>query len=181
MSQKDYILVRIDTVLFGDFFNLIKTNKSYIEKGFAVTVRRCATKEGAKELYNQWVSDEKKGDAYSFFINHSKSNNLVGLVNVKNIDKQARKAEMGYFISQQATGKGITTKLTQEVVTYCFETLQMNKVFLRVFPENIASQRVALKIGFKQEGLLRHDYLGHNNQYEDVLYFGLLKFEYQYD
>lgn len=178
MNIEDYILVRIDTVSFEEFFNLIKSNESYIEKGFAGTVRKCATKEGAKELFDEWISEENEGNTYSFFIKHVETNNLVGLVNIQNVNNEVKKCELGYFISQQATGKGIVTCLTKQVVTFCFESLQMNKVLLRISPENIGSQKVALKLKFKQEGILREEYLGYNNTYEDLVYFGMLKSEY---
>ncbi len=54
----------------------------------------------------------------------------------------------------------------------------MNKVFIRVAPYKIASQKIALKNGFVQEGILRQEYCGHNNQLEDIVYFGLLRDEY---
>lgn len=178
MNLIDYKLVGINTVSFEDFFNLINANKSYIEKGFAGTVKRCATEETAKVLYNEWVLDETKNKGFSFFIKNIKTQHLVGLINIKNIDTLVKKCEIGYFISKQTTSKGIVTNLTKDVVTFCFETLQMNKVFLRVFPENIASQKVALKNGFVKEGILREEYLGYNNNYEDVMYLGLLKSDY---
>ncbi len=179
MNLSDYKLERIANVSFETFFNLISENKSYIEKGFAGTVKRCESKEGAKLLFEEWNSDENNNESFSFFIRDKKTDKLIGLVNIKNIDKLVKKCEIGYFISEQRAGKGIISKFTSEVVTYCFEVLQMNKVFLRIAPENIGSQRVALNNGFQKEGILRQEYLGFEGSYEDVMYFGLLKTDYQ--
>ena len=124
------------------------------------------------------MSEEKHKRSFSFFIKNIQTDSLVGLVNIKNIDATIKKCEIGYFISELCAGKGIVSKFTSEVVTFCFEELQINKVFLRVAPENIGSQKVAIKNGFLKEGVLREEYLGFQDVYEDVMYFGLLKTEY---
>ncbi len=178
MNHLNYKLQPIDSVSFEAFFELIYVNKSYIEKGFAGTVKRCQTKEEAKLLFDEWVSEESEGKIFSFFIESLETNTLVGLVNIKNIDPSVKKCEVGYFISEQMAGNGIVSKFTSDVVTYCFETLHMNKVFLRIAPENIGSQKVATKNGFQKEGVLRQEYKGFQDKYEDVMYFGLLKTDY---
>lgn len=178
MSFIDYKLERIQDISFEAFFNLIYTNKSYIERGFAGTVKRCQTKEGANNLFKEWGLEERESKCFSFFIKNIQINTLVGLVNIKNIDYDINKCEIGYFISEQIAGKGIISKFTSEVVTYCFEELQMNKVFLRIAPENIGSQKVAFNNSFKKEGVLREEYKGFENKLEDVIYFGLLRSDY---
>lgn len=178
MCLIDYKLERIQDVSFEAFFNLIYTNKSYIEKGFAGTVKRCQTKEGAKILFKEWALEEIKSKYFSFFIKSIQTTTIVGLVNIKNIDYSINKCEIGYFISEQVAGKGIVSKFTSDVVTYSFEELQMNKVFLRISPENIGSQKVAFNNGFKKEGVLREEYKGFEDKLEDVMYFGLLKTYY---
>lgn len=178
MSTIGYKLERINDVSFEAFLNLIYSNESYIKKGFAGTVKRCKTKKGAKTLFNEWILDESQNQSFSFFIKDISKNLLIGLVNIKNIDESIKKCEIGYFISQDYAGKGLTSKFTAETVTYCFDVLQMNKVFLRIAPANIGSQKVAIKTGFKQEGILRAEYKGYQDIFEDVMYFGLLKDEY---
>ncbi|PIA79090.1 hypothetical protein BFR04_06090 [Gaetbulibacter sp. 4G1] len=178
MSHLDYKLERINSISFEAFLDLIYANKTYIEKGFAGTVKRCETQQGAKTLFDEWVSEESEERCFSFFIKNTQTDNLVGLVNIKNIDNSVKKCEIGYFISKQTAGKGIVSKFTSEVVTYCFEVLQMNKVFLRIAPDNIGSQKVAIKNGFQKEGVLREEYKGFQDKFEDVMYFGLLKNDY---
>lgn len=178
MNNINYKLERINDVSFEAFYSLIDSNKTYIQKGFAGTVKRCETKESSKTLFNEWNSEEIDRKSFSFFIKDTIKNTLIGLVNIKNIDEGIKKCEIGYFISENYTGKGIVSKFTSEVVIYCFDILQMNKVFLRIAPENIGSQKVAIKNNFKQEGVLREEYKGFQDKFEDVIYFGLLKIDY---
>ncbi len=174
----NYTLISIHEVSSEDFYNLINSNKEYIQKGFAGTVKDCQTKKSTEELFKKWISDEHKKQQYSFFIKDEIADVLIGLVNVKSIDQNIQKCEIGYFIAQVYAGKGIVSNMTSEVIRFCFEDLEMNKIFLRVFPENIGSKKVALKNGFVQEGILRQEYRGFQGELEDVMYLGLLKSTY---
>lgn len=178
MEPSAFSLVRIDSVSADIFFDLIHKNKDYIQKGFAGTVKRCQTQEHATQLFSEWNLEEQKKRSFTFFIKDKITGVIIGLLNVKNIDYSVRKCEIGYFISEKYSGKGIISGFTQEIISYCFEDLQMNKIFLRTAPENIASQKVALKNGFLQEGILRQEYKGFQDKFEDVIYFGLLQNEY---
>ncbi|OEK06170.1 hypothetical protein A8C32_19275 [Flavivirga aquatica] len=181
MNTLNYKLERIQYISFNAFFNLIQTNKTYIQKGFSGTVKRCETKETSEKLFKEWVSEENNNNCFTFFIKDTIKNTIVGLINIKNIDYSVNKCEIGYFIAKDYAGNGLVSKFTSEIVTYCFDILHMNKIFIRIAPENIGSQKVALKNGFKQEGILREEYKGHLGKLEDVMYFGLLKGEYLKD
>jgi RimJ/RimL family protein N-acetyltransferase len=57
-----------------------------------------------------------------------------------------------------------------------FDTLNLNRVFLRVFADNARAIRCYAKVGYQQEGRLRqHDF--YNGAYRDVLIMGLLRGE----
>jgi RimJ/RimL family protein N-acetyltransferase len=178
MDPSAFSLVGIDSVSADVFYNLIHKNKEYIQKGFAGTVKRCQSQEQATQLFSEWNLEEQEKRNFTFFIKEEITGAIIGLLNVKNIDYSVRKCEIGYFISEKYSGKGIVSKCTQKIISYCFEDLNMNKIFLRAAPENIASQKVALKNGFQQEGILRQEYKGLQDKFEDVIYFGLLQNEY---
>ncbi|PHR69035.1 MAG: GNAT family N-acetyltransferase [Lutibacter sp.] len=173
----NYQLESIFNISFEEFFHLIDSNREYIKKGFSGTVKRCENIIGAEDLFNEWSFEEKEKRHFCFFIKEESSNELIGLVNVKSIDLNVNKCEIGYFISQRFAGKGIISKATSDVIKFCFGDLEMNKIFIRSAPENIGSQKIALKNGFTQEGILRQEYKGSLGM-EDIVYFGLLKSEF---
>lgn len=170
-------LESILNISFEEFFYLIDSNKEYIKKGFSGTVKRCKDRIGAEDLFKEWSEQEVQKQHFCFFIRDQKTNKLIGLVNVKSIDQNVRKCEIGYFISEKFSGKGIISKVTSDVIVFCFEELEMNKIFIRVAPENIGSQKIALKNGFTKEGVLRREYKGSQGM-EDIVYLGLLRNEY---
>ncbi|WP_282786839.1 GNAT family N-acetyltransferase, partial [Flavobacterium croceum] len=73
----------------------------------------------------------------------------------------------------------IISHAVSETVDYCFGTLQMNKVYICTSKTNAASQRIALKMGFQKEGILREEFKNGKAILEDIVYYGLLKSEYK--
>jgi ribosomal-protein-serine acetyltransferase len=55
----------------------------------------------------------------------------------------------------------------------------MNKIFICTSEVNLASQRIALKHNFKQEGILRDEFRNGDGTLQNTVYFGLLKSEYK--
>jgi ribosomal-protein-alanine N-acetyltransferase len=60
---------------------------------------------------------------------------------------EADEIEVGYLISESCRGKGWTTEGTLASLKFGFETLHIESIIAIVHPDNIASQRVALKSG----------------------------------
>jgi RimJ/RimL family protein N-acetyltransferase len=58
-------------------------------------------------------------------------------------------------------------------VEYGFSVLGLHRIELRAAPSNIGSVRVAEKVGFTREGMLRHGARGADG-WHDVEVFGLL-------
>ena len=87
---------------------------------------------------------------------------VVGMVYLDKIVSILRKAEIGYWIAEAYQGKGIVTQSARGLMTYAFETLNINRLalkFKRVSDEheNSRSRRVAERLGFTEEGILRQD------------------------
>ena len=51
----------------------------------------------------------------------------------------------------------------------------MNKLFIKLSPNNKASQRLAIRSGFQLEGLLRKEFRIETGEIEDIEYYGKLK------
>lgn len=82
---------------------------------------------------------------------------LCGAIRLKDIDKSDRKAQIGYYIGQAFTGKGIVTSAVRSVLAYCFGPLNLDRIELRCAAGNLPSMRVAEKLGFVREATLREE------------------------
>jgi ribosomal-protein-serine acetyltransferase len=84
---------------------------------------------------------------------------LVGVVSLFDFSKNNRKAEIGYWIGQAFAGQGIITKAVRGLIDYAFWELGLNRIQLCCATDNAASRRIAKKLGFSFEGLVREDRL----------------------
>ncbi|MCL7749448.1 GNAT family N-acetyltransferase [Halalkalibacter alkaliphilus] len=87
-------------------------------------------------------------------------------------------AEIGYVISQDYWGKGITTEAATKVVEFGFEQMDLVRIQARCFVENLRSQRVMEKIGMSFEGINRKDMLV-KGKHRDLKIFSILKEEFK--
>lgn len=178
MSFTDWKIETIDHILPEEFYNLIQKNTTYIEKTFPVTLANCLDLEKTERFIALNQDKENHKEGYFFYPRDIKTNALIGYLCIKSIDTNKAKCELGYFVDEDFQGKGITSKLVSETLDFCFNTLKMNKVFICTSKINKASQQIALKHHFKQEGILREEFKNGDGILEDIVYFGLLKSEY---
>jgi ribosomal-protein-serine acetyltransferase len=81
--------------------------------------------------------------------------------------------EVGYWLRTDRTGRGYATEAGHAIVRFGFETVRLARLELRAGVENRPSQRVAERLGFRQEGRLRRGCPLPNGGYDCYIY-GLL-------
>ncbi|MEU3298751.1 GNAT family protein [Streptomyces sp. NPDC006678] len=101
---------------------------------------------------------------------------LVGTVGLR-IDRPARSGEVGYWIEAAHEGRGLVTRSVAAVLDQAFGPLGLRRVELRTNPDNERSQRVARRLGFTQEGVLRQAAAFPDGRRDEVVY-GLLAEEW---
>ena len=103
----------------------------------------------------------------------------VGSVYLRDIDLQNKKCEYGIFIGEDSCrGKGIGSAAAKLALDYAFETLGLNRVFLRVFADNVRAQKSYENAGFMIEGTFRDDVLIDGRAY-DMVFMGILKEDWE--
>jgi ribosomal-protein-serine acetyltransferase len=98
----------------------------------------------------------------------------IGMLFIKSLDWRIPKAELAYYIDKEYEGKGIISKALNNVIEFAFSVLKLNKLYLRVAPDNKGSRKVAEKNSFKIEGTLRNDFKTYEGALIDLLYYGLI-------
>lgn len=89
-----------------------------------------------------------------------------------------RSAALGYCFAEAAWGHGYATEAARAVLSWAFETLDLNRVQAEADTRNAASARVLQKLGFALEGTLREDCVV-EGEVSDSWVFGLLRREWQ--
>jgi len=154
------------------FFNLIDNNKERLEDFFAGTVSKTRTLEDTLKYCVEIQQRIKEKSYFPYIITDKKTGKFIGLVDVKNINWNIPKSELGYFVDSDYLGKGITSKAVGVVLDYLIEKHQFKKMLCRIGSENTASTRVAIKNGFILEGTIRKDYKTTKGEIVDLNYYG---------
>lgn len=79
----------------------------------------------------------------------------LGPVGLHRVEWTHRTAEVGYWTAAAARGRGLTTEAVGLMCAWALGPLGLQRIELRADVENAASQRVAEKLGFTREGVLR--------------------------
>lgn len=104
--------------------------------------------------------------------------NTAGLISIKNIDRDNKKVEIGYWLGLEYHGKGIITECCKALLEYIFEKKVMNRVCIKVAEFNYKSRRIPEKLGFKFEGVERQGELYKVNNFYNLYVYSMLKTEY---
>ncbi len=103
---------------------------------------------------------------------------LIGNSSLMNIDWRNRSAEVGLFIGEKRYwGRGYGTEVLRLWLRHGFETLNLNRIYLRVYANNPRAVHVYENIGFVLEGRLRQA-LYQDGKYHDILLMSVLRSEW---
>lgn len=102
----------------------------------------------------------------------------IGNVSVWHLSRPSRTGEIGYWVRTDETGLGIATEVSRAALRIGFQELGMHKVALRIALGNLASERIAVKLGFVREGVLREE-IKVGDRWMDHSVWGLLEREFR--
>ena len=156
----------------GAFFELIDSNRQRLEDFFAGTVSKTRTLKDTLRYCDEIQKRIKVISYLPFMITDIETDKFIGLVDVKNIDMNVPKAEMGSFIDTQYEGKGVVSKATSLVIDHIIEEYKFIKLLCRANSRNIGSIAVILKNGFELVGTIRKDYRTTKGEIVDLNYYG---------
>jgi ribosomal-protein-serine acetyltransferase len=117
------------------------------------------------------VEEWDEGSGYHFAMRDG--DGLAGVVGIDVPAPARRLGELGYWVASDRAGRGYATEAGTAVVRFGLRTAGLYRLELRAGVENLASRRVAEKLGFRPEGMLRRGCPLIDRAYDGYLY-GLL-------
>jgi RimJ/RimL family protein N-acetyltransferase len=103
---------------------------------------------------------------------------LIGSSGFFNLEWTNRCAEFGLFIGDKTVwNKGYGTQTVQLLLKHGFESLNLHRIYLRVYSTNPRARRSYEKVGFKLEGTLREAVYRHGT-YADIHVMSVLRSEW---
>ncbi len=104
--------------------------------------------------------------------------NIIGSTGMHNWCRDTNRAQIGYWIDREHEGKGIVTRSLTALINYLFGNVGLNKVEIHFIKTNVRSARLAARLGFQTEGIIRNSVLN-NGMAEDLIITGMLRNEWQ--
>lgn len=168
-------LKRLELAQAPAFFSHIEQQRAIYEDTIPF-VSRTHTLEQLSDLLR--INIEKQHCGEALFYTLWQQQQMAGYVLVREIDAEARWAEIGYMLGKQWHGQGIVTLACRVLIAHLFEQLGMDKVVICCNDDNHASIAVAKRLGFQHEGTLRQHFVV-NGIRRNLSYYGLLHSEWQ--
>jgi ribosomal-protein-alanine N-acetyltransferase len=111
------------------------------------------------EHAHAWIAEHGRADSSSlhryFAVILRAEGALVGVVALRDIDREHAQAELSFWIGRAYWGRGLASEAAAAALRFGFEELDLNRVTAYHLVRNAASRRVLTRLGFQGEGLLR--------------------------
>ncbi len=105
-----------------------------------------------------WLSRQAReladGTGIAWAVTEAGDGRALGSVGLS-VDPVNLSAELGYGMGPEGRGRGLMTRAVELVSTWALAELGLARLQLRTHVDNVGSQRVAQKAGFRREALMR--------------------------
>lgn len=123
-------------------YAIVDANRDHLQRWLA-WVNGTNSEKDVADFIEVTLEKRRKGTEYGYAI--CLDGVPVGHMSLMYIHEEP---EIGYWVSSEVAGQGIVTKAAQALTDFGIKTLGLQKIVIRVNPENIASNRVAEKLGY---------------------------------
>jgi RimJ/RimL family protein N-acetyltransferase len=122
---------------------------------------------------------QAEGTSLPFVTIERSSGRIIGSTRLGNYDRANRRVEIGWtWIARPWQRTAINTEAKYLMLSHAFEKLRCVRVELKTDVLNSASRKAMLRIGAKEEGILRKHTLMWTGRYRDSIYYSILDDEW---
>ncbi|GGK31115.1 ribosomal-protein-amino-adic N-acetyltransferase [Yeosuana aromativorans] len=151
----------VEPLNFDDALNLNKllvSNTEHFKRYLPKTLSENRTLESTKSYIFKRDGYMKSKLEYTFTIKDKHSKNIAGLIILKAIDWDKKKAELAYCIGKPFEGKGWMSEAIQATSRFAFQELKLEKLQIISHKSNMASIKVAVKNNFVWQKTLKEEF-----------------------
>ncbi len=132
------------------------------------------TIEDAQAVLDRYMS---RNDIYA--IERKTDNKVLGAIGAYNLTyNDIKERHLGFEISKEFWNQGYITEAAEELIRFLFEKMEMDRVAISNYPFNKSSIRVAEKLGFIKEGVLRKEDRLATGELVDRIVYSIIRDEY---
>lgn len=143
------------------------------------TATTAYTAESMGEYVSAALADFAAGVALPFITVDKESGAVIGSTRFGNIDRANRKVEIGWtWITPAFQRTHVNSEAKYLMLRHAFEEWGCVRVELKTDALNEKSRNAMLRIGAKEEGVLRQHMVTHSGRLRDTVYFSILDSEW---
>lgn len=154
-----------------ELFELINKNRNFLEQWLA-WLDNVQKVSDTKEFIELQLLKFQQGEA--LYITIFYQDKIAGVLGYNQIDRVNSIGYIGYWLGQEYNGKGIMTKSVRELIEIGHSYYSLDRIDIRCAVGNSCSRAIPERLGFKNEGIIRHAQKVYDNYLDHVVY-GLLK------
>lgn len=157
-----------------ELFDLIEDNREYLKEWLPWLDNNRYLQNTIDYIKISQLQHERN-ETVQFVLLHK--GEIVGTIGFHRIDWMNRSTSIGYWIAKRHQGSGLVTKSCSSVLDFSFGTMGLHRIEIRCATENLKSQAIPKRLGFKEEGLIRQaEWL--YDHYVDHIVYGMLESEW---
>ena len=137
------------------------------------------TREDMRSYMESALKLQREGTTLPFVTIERSSGQIVGSTRFGNYDPANRRIEIGWtWIAPPWQRTAINTEAKYLMLSHAFDKLHCVRVELKTDVLNSPSRKAMLRIGAKEEGILRKHSLVWDGRYRDSIYYSILDEEW---
>lgn len=125
------------------------------------------------------LAGRESGSVMPFAVVRRDTGQIVGSTRFWKIDRKNRKLEIGHtWLSQSVQRSGLNTEMKYLLLEYAFEVMKSVRVQFTTDELNENSRAAILRIGAKQEGIVRHERIMPDGRKRNSVRFSIIDDEW---
>ena len=132
----------------------------------------------SEPMQERWFAKISEASSLGYFVVSDDEHDFIGIVRCDEIDPTNRSMRIGCDIVPELRGRKYGSRVYELLLKYCFDFLNMHRLWLLVIDSNTAGIHLYTSKGFREEGRLR-EALFRNGAYHDYLVLSILEAEYR--
>ncbi len=126
-----------------------------------------------------WDRQRQFDAAHGFGLFLVDGERFIGEVSLGSVQRGPfQSAQLGYWIDEEYAGRGFVPEGVALVLRFAFDDLRLHRIEVAIVPRNVASRKVAEKLGLRSEGTAER-FLQINGVYEDHARYAITSEEWE--
>ena len=143
------------------------------------TTNRLRDREEMRDYIGTALDEQQRGVSLPFATLLTATGQTVGSTRFANMDLKNRRVEIGWtWIGVPWQRTAVNTEAKYLMLCHAFETLGCQRVELKTDALNSRSRQAILRLGAKEEGVLRKHMVTYSGRLRDTVYFSILDYEW---